>query len=140
VKEESKRSETNNIEVGLKPRVLLDVSNRPIAHNAKPRPASRIWRNNELAPASSRLSLAGALHRVDFRARVSLTRRKSRTAKVVPAVDFFAALSEVMFQVPQIGRQLDLGGHPFCFLNHLVNLSPQGSVEALRAIVFSDLD
>jgi hypothetical protein len=34
-----------------------------------------------------------------------------------------------MFQVPQIRRLLDLAGHLLGFLNHLVKLSPQGSVE-----------
>ena len=65
---------------------------------------------------------------------------KSRTAKVVLAVDLFATVSEAMFQVPQIRRQLDLTGHSFCFLNHLVNLSLQGSVEGSASANLSDLD
>ena len=51
------------------------------------------------------------------------------SAIVVLAVDLFTTLGQVMFQVPQIRRLLDLAGHLLCFLNHLVKLSPQGSVE-----------
>ena len=48
---------------------------------------------------------------------------------VVFAVNLFTALGQVMFQLPQIRRLLDLTGHLLCFLNYLVQLSPQGSVE-----------
>src|SRR5882762_1008774 len=44
-------------------------------------------------------------------------------------IDLFTMLGQVTFQVPQIRRLLDLAGHLLCFLNHLVKLSPQGSVE-----------
>jgi hypothetical protein len=36
-----------------------------------------------------------------------------------------------MFQVPQIRRLLDLAGHLFCFLHHLVKLPLQSSVKGL---------
>jgi len=54
---------------------------------------------------------------------------KSRTAKVVFAINLFTTLGQVMFQVPQIRRLLDLVGHSLCFLNHFVQLLAQSSVE-----------
>jgi hypothetical protein len=55
--------------------------------------------------------------------------RDSRGAELVLAIDLFTAFGQVMFQVPHIGRLLDLAGHPFCFLNHLVKFPVQSSVE-----------
>src|ERR1035437_6695939 len=55
--------------------------------------------------------------------------RQLRVPVVVLAINLFTAFGQVMFQVPQIRRLLDLAGHLLCFLNHLVELSPQGSVE-----------
>src|SRR5208282_4378809 len=55
--------------------------------------------------------------------------RQLRIPIVVLAVDLFTALGQVVFQVPQIRRLLDLVGHSLCFLNHFVNLPSQSSVE-----------
>jgi len=55
--------------------------------------------------------------------------RELRVAVVVLAIDLFTAFGQVMFQVPQIRRLLDLAGHLLCFLDHLVKLPLQSSVE-----------
>jgi hypothetical protein len=55
--------------------------------------------------------------------------RESRIPIVVLTVDLLTTLRQVTFQVPQIRRLLDLAGYLLYFLNHLVKLSPQGSVE-----------
>src|SRR3954468_21838059 len=81
----------------------------------RPRPPPRIWRKNESAPACSRVSLALFVESIFVQASPQHI-CKSRTARVVLAVDLFATLSEVMFQVPQIGRQLDLTGPSFLLL------------------------
>jgi hypothetical protein len=54
---------------------------------------------------------------------------ESDMAVIVLAIDFFTALGQVVFQVPQIRHLLDLAGHLLCFLNHLVKLPLQSSVE-----------
>ena len=55
--------------------------------------------------------------------------RELRVPVVVLAIDLFTALGQVMFQVSQIRRLRDLAGHLFCFLNYLVKLPAQSSVE-----------
>src|SRR6516164_941088 len=43
-----------------------------------------------------------------------------RVSIVVLAIDLFTAFGQVMFQVPQICRLLDLTGFLLCFPNHLL--------------------
>ncbi|PYV75454.1 MAG: hypothetical protein DMG96_17120 [Acidobacteria bacterium] len=44
-------------------------------------------------------------------------------------IDLFTAFGQVMFQVPQIRRLLDIVGQLLRFLNHFVQLATQSSVE-----------
>jgi hypothetical protein len=62
---------------------------------------------------------------------------QSRTAKVVPTIDLFTTLAQVMFQVPQIRRLLDLAGHLLCSLNHFVQFPTQSTVESYASDGFS---
>jgi len=55
--------------------------------------------------------------------------RLAERAKVVFAINLFTTLSQVIFQVPQIRRLLDLVGHSLCFLNQFVKFLAQSSVE-----------
>jgi hypothetical protein len=56
--------------------------------------------------------------------------RQLRILIVVLAVDLFTAFGQVMLQIPQIRRLLDLVGHLLRFLNHFVQLATQSSVES----------
>jgi hypothetical protein len=47
----------------------------------------------------------------------------------VLAIDFFTALTQMMFQVPQFQRLLDLTGHPLCFPRHVLTFAFQCSVQ-----------
>ncbi len=76
-------------------------------------------------PQAAQLFLAESLFVQKFPEDV----RELRVSVVVFAVNLFTTFGQVMFQVPQIRRPLDLAGHLLCFLNYLVKLSPQGSVE-----------
>jgi len=94
------------------------------------RSAAGIWRENGLTIILSSRSprRPSSLSRL-FVQKFPKHVREFRIPIVVLAVDLLTTLGQVTFQVPQIRRLLGLAGHLLYFLNHLVKLSPQGSVE-----------
>src|SRR5439155_14325880 len=88
-----------------------------------------IWRKNGSASTCLLASRAALPPGVVLRAEVSEDVRELRIAIVVFVIDLFTAFGQVMFQVPQIRRLLDIVGQLLRFLNHFVQLATQSSVE-----------